>query len=129
MSLNSIVVMGRITKDIEVRYTPSGTPVANFTVAVERDYEKDKTDFLECVAWRDKAEFVGKYFRKGSRAVVIGSLQMRDWQDKDGNTRRSAEIVVNSMYFADSKKETGGNSYAPANGGYTEIEEDEDWPF
>lgn len=124
MSLNSIVVMGRITKDIEVRYTPSGTPVANFTVAVDRDYEKDKTDFLDCVAWRNTAEFAAKHFHKGSKAVVIGSLQMRDWQDKDGNKRRSAEIVVNSMYFADSKK-----AEAKENAGFTEIDDDDEWPF
>lgn len=127
MSLNSIVVMGRITKDIEVRYTPSGTPVANFTVTVDRDYEKDKTDFLDCVAWRNTAEFAAKHFHKGSRAVVIGSLQMRDWQDKDGNKRRSAEIVVGSMYFADSKKETGFSALVAPE--MNEIEDDEDWPF
>lgn len=127
MSLNSIVVMGRITKDIEVRYTPSGTAVANFTVAVDRDYEKDKTDFLDCVAWRNTAEFAAKHFHKGSKAVVIGSLQMRDWQDKDGNKRRSPEIVVGSMYFADSKKETGFSALVAPE--MNEIEDDEDWPF
>lgn len=127
MSLNSIVVMGRITKDIEVRYTPSGTPVANFTVAVDRDYEKDKTDFLDCVAWRNTAEFAAKHFHKGSKAVVIGSLQLRDWTDKEGIKRRSAEIVVGSMYFADSKKETGFSALVAPE--IAEIEDDEDWPF
>ncbi len=127
MSLNSIVVMGRITKDIEVRYTPSGTPVANFTVAVDRDYEKDKADFLDCVAWRNTAEFAAKHFHKGSKAVVIGSLQLRDWTDKEGTKRRSAEIVVGSMYFADSKKETGFSALVAPE--MNEIEEDEDWPF
>ena len=124
MSLNSITIMGRITKDIELRYTPSGTPVTNFTVAVNRDYEKDKTDFIDCVAWRDKAEFAAKYFGKGRMVAVIGSLQMRDWTDKDGNKRKSAEIVVGSLYFADSKKDAAKDT-----GGFVEVEDDEDWPF
>lgn len=126
MSLNTITVMGRITKDIELRRTNNGTAVASFTVAVDRDFDKGKTDFIECVAWKNTAEFAAKYFAKGSKAVILGQLQMRDWEDKNGNKRRNAEIVVSSMYFADSKKETG-NSYAAS--GFTEIEDDEDFPF
>ena len=128
MSMNHIAVMGRITKDIELRHTQSGTPVASFTVAVDRDFDKGKTDFIECVAWKDKAEFAAKYFAKGRMAVVTGQLQMRDWEDKNGNKRRNAEIVVGSMYFADSKKQETGFSalVAPE---MAEIEDDGDLPF
>lgn len=127
MSLNTITVMGRITKDIELRRTNTGTPVASFTVAVDRDFDKGKTDFIECVAWKNTAEFAAKYFSKGSKAVVTGSLQMRDWEDKNGNKRRSAEIVVGSMYFADSKKESGYSALVAPE--MDEIEDDGDVPF
>lgn len=127
MSLNTITVMGRITKDIELRRTNTGTPVASFTVAVDRDFDKGKTDFIECVAWKNTAEFAAKYFSKGSKAVVTGSLQMRDWEDKNGNKRRSAEIVVGSMYFADSKKESGFSALVAPE--MDEIEDDGDVPF
>lgn len=125
MSMNFIAVMGRITKDIELRRTNNGTPVASFTVAVDRDFDKGKTDFIECVAWKDRAEFAAKYFGKGSKIVVTGQLQLRDWEDKNGNKRKNAEIVVGSLYFADSKK-TESSSYS---NGFTEIEDDEDFPF
>lgn len=127
MSLNTITIMGRITKDIELRRTNTGTPVASFTVAVDRDFDKGKTDFIECVAWKNTAEFAAKYFSKGSKAVVTGSLQMRDWEDKNGNKRRSAEIVVGSMYFADSKKESGFSALVAPE--MDEIEDDGDVPF
>lgn len=127
MSLNTITVMGRITKDIELRRTNTGTPVASFTVAVDRDFDKGKTDFIECVAWKNTAEFAAKYFSKGSKAVVTGSLQMRDWEDKNGNKRRSAEIVVGSMYFADSKKESGYSALVAPE--MDEIEDDGDVPL
>ena len=116
--LNVITVMGRLTRDPELRRTGSGVAVASFTLAVETDYkDKDgnrKTIFLDCVAWRGTGEFASKYFSKGRMAVVKGSLDIRDWTDKEGNKRKSAEIVVESMYFADSKKSDdsyGGNSY------------------
>lgn len=107
--LNHIVVMGRLTRDPELRRTGNGTAVASFTVAVDRDFSgKDggekETDFIDCVAWRSTGEFVSKYFRKGSMAVVSGRLQMRAWTDKDGNKRRSAEIVADNCYFGESKK-------------------------
>lgn len=127
MSLNTITVMGRITKDIELRRTNTGTPVASFTVAVDRDFDKGKTDFIECVAWKNTAEFAAKYFSKGSKTVVTGSLQMRDWEDKNGNKRRSAEIVAGSMYFADSKKESGYSALVAPE--MDEIEDDGDVPF
>ena len=121
--LNHITIMGRLTRDPELRRTGSGIAVASFTVAVDRDFggrdggEKE-TDFIDCVAWRQTGEFVSKYFTKGRMAVAEGRLQIRSWTDKDGNKRRTAEVVVENMYFADSKKESsdtgtsyGGDSY------------------
>lgn len=110
MSLNHITIMGRLTKDVELRRTGSGTAVASFTLAVDRDYAKDgdetKTDFIDCVAWKNTAEFVSKYFSKGRMAVVSGRLQIRSWTDKDGNKRRTAEVVADNVYFGDSKKDS-----------------------
>ena len=109
--LNKCFFQGRLTRDPELRHTQSGTAVASFTLAVERDF-KDKTtgerttDFIDCVAWRNTAEFASRYFGKGRMAVATGSLQLRDWTDKDGNKRRSAEVLVDSMYFADSKRDS-----------------------
>lgn len=102
--LNHISIMGRLTKDVELRRTASGTAVANFTLAVERDFSKDKeTDFIECVAWGKTGEFAEKYFSKGKMAIVAGRLQVRKWEDKNGNKRSTAEVVAESMYFGDSK--------------------------
>ena len=125
--LNHIIVMGRLTRDPELRRTGSGVAVASFTVAVDRDFSpKDggerETDFIDCVAWRQTGEFVSKYFTKGRMAVVSGRLQIRSWNDKDGNKRRTAEIVADNVYFGDSKRDgETGNSFgaAPASfGGY-----------
>lgn len=125
--LNKIVLMGRLTRDPELRRTGSGTAVAAFTLAVDRNYssqdEKKETDFIDVVAWRSTAEYVYKYFTKGRMAVVSGRLQIRPWTDKEGNQRRSAEVIAESVYFGDSKRDTefsGGNgSTAPAApGGY-----------
>lgn len=124
--LNHIVIMGRLTRDPELRYTQSGTPVASFSLAVDRDFApKDggnrETDFIDCVAWRQTGEFVSKYFTKGSMAVVSGRLQIRDWQDKEGNKRRSSEVVADNIYFGESKHRDGGEtgrSSAPASGGF-----------
>ena len=113
--LNHITVMGRLTRDPELRRTGSGVAVASFTVAVDRDFaSKDggekETDFIDCVAWRQTGEFVSKYFTKGRMAVVSGRLQIRSYTDKDGNKRRAAEIVADNVYFGDSKKEESGNT-------------------
>ena len=103
--LNHIVIMGRLARDPELRHTQSGTPVATFRLAVDRDF-KDKntgeraTDWIDVVAWRGTGEFVSRYFAKGRMAVVEGRLQMRDWTDKDGNRRTSAEVVADNVYFA-----------------------------
>ena len=107
--LNHISLMGRLTRDPELRYTQSGTAVASFSLAVERDFGsresgERQTDFIDCVAWRQTGEFVSKYFSKGNMAAVSGRLQIRDWNDKEGNKRRSAEVVVDNVYFCESKK-------------------------
>ena len=125
--LNHITIMGRLTRDPELRYTQSQTPVASFTLAVDRDFGgrdggEKQTDFIDCVAWRQTAEFVSKYFAKGSMAVVSGRLQIRDWTDREGGKRRSAEVVVDNMYFGESKRGSEGtsnySSYGNSNGGY-----------
>lgn len=107
--LNKIFIMGRLTRDPELRRTQSGIAVTSFSLAVDRDYKTQagerETDFIDVVAWRSTAEFVSKYFTKGRMAVVEGRLQIRDWTDKDGNKRRSAEVVADSVYFGDSKRD------------------------
>lgn len=120
--LNHIVLMGRLTRDPELRYTQSQVPVASFSIAVDRDFGgKDgaerQTDFIDIVAWRQTGEFVSKYFTKGSMAVVSGRLQIRDWTDRDGNKRRSAEVVADNVYFGESKRsreENGGAAPRPS---------------
>ena len=126
--LNHIVIMGRLTRDPELRRTGSGIAVASFSVAVDRDFggrdggEKE-TDFIDCVAWRQTGEFVSKYFTKGRMIVVSGRLQIRSWTDKDGNKRRTAEVVADNCYFGDSKRDDqgssyGGNTYGGNQGGF-----------
>ena len=122
--LNHIVLMGRLTRDPELRYTQSQTPVASFRIAVDRDFGgrdggERQTDFIDIVAWRQSAEFVSKFFTKGSMVIVTGRLQMRDWTDRDGNKRTSAEVVADNVYFGESRRsreENGGS--APRNDGY-----------
>jgi single-strand DNA-binding protein len=111
--LNHIVIMGRLTRDPELRRTGNGTAVTSFTLAVDRDFGKEEkeTDFIECVAWRQTGEFVSKYFSKGRMAVVSGRLQIRNWNDKDGNKRYTAEIVADNVYFGDSKKDVVDAGY------------------
>ena len=106
--LNKVVIMGRFTKDPELRRTGSGTAVTSFSLACDRDFKSQsgekETDFIEVVAWKNTAEFVSKYFSKGRMAVVEGRLQIRDWTDKSGNKRVTAEVVADNVYFADSKR-------------------------
>ena len=115
--LNKIIIMGRLTRDPELRRTGSGTAVTSFSLAVDRDFKSQsgekETDFIDIVAWRSTAEFVSKYFTKGRMAVVEGRLQIRDWTDRDGGKRRSAEVIADNVYFGDSKRE-GGSDYSPA---------------
>lgn len=108
--LNRIVIMGRLTRDPELRRTGNGTAVAGFTVAVDRDFPNKSTgerevDFIDCVAWRGTGEFVSRYFQKGSMAVVSGRLQIRNWTDKDGNKRKTAEILADNVYFGESRRD------------------------
>ena len=121
--LNHIVLMGRLTRDPELRYTQSQIPVASFRIAVDRDFgrgEDRQTDFIDVVAWRSTGEFVNKYFHKGSMIVVSGRLQMREWTDRDGNKRTSAEVVADNVYFGESRRDGGDSrdSYGGGNGGY-----------
>ena len=124
MSLNRITIMGRLTRDPELRRTGSGVAVASFTVAVDRDFGgqdgQKETDFIDCVAWRQTGEFVAKYFTRGRMIVVDGRLQIRNWTDKEGNKRRTAEILADHCYFGDSKREDGnqGGYSAPAPSSY-----------
>ena len=113
--LNHITIMGRLTRDPELRRTGTGVAVTSFCLAVDRDHNpKDggekETDFIDCTAWRGTGEFVSKYFTKGSTAIVSGRLQIRNYTDKDGNKRRAAEVVADHVYFGDSKKSSDGNS-------------------
>ena len=130
--LNKIIIMGRLTRDPELRHTNSGIAVASFALAVDRDFKADdgtrETDFIDIVAWRNTAEFVSKYFAKGRMAVVSGRLQIRSWTDKDGGKRRSAEVVADNIYFGDSKKADGvAELPEPA---FTDLDEaDGDLPF
>lgn len=137
--LNHITIMGRLTADPILRRTMSGTPATSFTLAVDRDYSKDgerETDFIECVAWRGTAEFVDRYFKKGSMAVVSGRLQSRKWQDKQGNNRISWEIKADSVYFGEGKKPEGNNAsysaeqYGQGQQDFTELPDDDgELPF
>lgn len=129
--LNHITVMGRLVRDPELRTTQSGVSVTSFTVAVDRDFQpKDgerQADFIDCVAWRQAAEFVSKHFSKGRMIVVDGSLQSRKWQDKSGQNRVSWEILADSVYFGDSKRDGAADDHPAA--GFTEAEEDGELPF
>lgn len=135
--LNQISIMGRLTRDPELRYTQSNVPVCSFTVAVDRDYAANgekQTDFIDCVAWRQTGEFVSKYFAKGSMIAVIGRLESRKWTDKDGNKRTSWEINADHCYFGGSKNDGERSqaapstpvSNAPAQGKFQDIDPDED---
>ena len=136
--LSHIVIMGRLTRDPEMRRTQSGIPVTSFRIAVDRDFQSrdggDKqADFIDIVAWRNTAEFVAKYFTKGRMAIVSGRLQMRDWMDKEGGKRTSAEVVADNVYFADSKNNSASDSRettATTGPRYTDAEPDDgELPF
>lgn len=123
MALNKIIIQGRLTKDVELRYTRSEKPVASFTLAVDRDGRDAGTDFINCVAWNATATFVDKYFEKGSAAIVSGRLQMRDWEDSNGNKRISAEVVAENVYFCGSKKNGTQGENAPQMPTYSDMQE------
>ena len=135
--LNKVFIMGRLTRDPELRRTQSGTPVTSVSLAVDRDFKNEnggrEADFIDVVAWRSTAEFVAKYFTKGRMAVVEGRLQVRTYTDKDGIKRRNAEVIADNVYFGDSKRDSTQQSgiYAPAAQDFEEIddEDDGDLPF
>ena len=143
--LNKIILMGRLTRDPELRRTESGTAVCSFSIAVDRDFKskngEKETDFIDIVAWRATAEFVSKYFTKGRMAVVEGRLQIRDWTDKEGGKRRSAEVIADNVYFGDSKPKDSGSDVpaydgepgaefgAPPSGFTPDFGDDGEMPF
>ena len=128
--LNHITLAGRLVRDPELRRTQNGTAVASFTLASERDFKNEtgdrEVDFIDCVAWRKTAELVSSYFTKGRMAIVSGRLQIRGWTDKDGNRRKSAEILVDNIYFGDSKPQAADSTEATGAEPYGEIAEDDD---
>lgn len=135
--LNSVIIMGRLTADVELRTTPNGVSVAKFTVAVDRNYksgEERKTDFINCVAWRSTADFVSRFFKKGQMIAVQGSIQTRNYEDKNGNKRNAVEIVAYNVSFCGSKNETptetANINIEPDDAdGFTVIDDDEGLPF
>ena len=137
--LNHITAAGRLTKDPELRRTQNGVAVASFTIACDRDIKdasgNKQTDFIDCVAWRNTAEFVDKYFTRGRMAIVSGRLQIREWTDNNGNKRRNAEILAESVYFADSKRaventEKNETKEAAQTVDFDQVEiDDDDLPF
>ena len=137
--LNHITAAGRLTKDTELRRTQNGVAVASFTIACDRDIKdasgNKKTDFIDCVAWRNTAEFVDKYFTRGRMVIVSGRLQMREWTDKNGNKRRNSEILAESVYFADSKRaventEKNGTKESAQAVDFDQVEiDDDELPF
>lgn len=132
--LNKVILMGRITTDPELKHTPSNVAVCSFSLAVNRRFNRNETDFIDIVAWRQQAEFISKYFTKGQQMVVCGALQTRTWEDKNGNKRKSVEVVADEVYFADSKRTSGNNSSRDEalpfdfSGGnaFSEIEDEDD---
>jgi single-strand DNA-binding protein len=140
-NFNKVILGGRLTADVERKTTPSGVPVASFTIAVNRRFAKDgETDFINCVAWRQTADFVSKFFSKGSSISVVGSIQVRSWNDKDGQKRYATEVVADEAYFVDGKNDSAAaapsasqyvpDQYkAPSAPEYKEIEDEEDLPF
>lgn len=110
--MNQCQLMGRLVRDPELKYTPQGTAGTSFTLAVDRRFNRDKADYINIIAWRQTAEFVAKHFAKGQRVAIVGSIQTRSWEDNDGGKHKAVEIVADSVYFADAKKESAAGSYA-----------------
>lgn len=133
--INKAILLGRLTNDPELRHTPNGVAVSTFTLAVKRPKVKDSVDYIDIVAWRNTAEFASKYFSKGQQIAVVGSIQVRSWKDKDGNNRKTTEVVADEVFFADSKKDNSEqlsyNDYMPdTQSDFEEIDtEDGELPF
>ena len=133
--LNKVILMGRFTRDPELRSTPQGVSTCAFSIAVDRNFvragEDRKADFINCVAWRQTAEFISKYFKKGSMVALEGSIQTRSWDDTDGKKRYATEVIVNQVYFAESKKSEGATPKASAQpkADFEEVPSDDSLPF
>ena len=146
--MNKVILMGRLTKDVEMRQTPNGISVARFTIAVNRRFAKEgqqQADFINCVAWRQTGEFIARYFQKGSMIAVVGSIQSRSWDGQDGKKQYATEVNVEEAYFTGSKSESGQNNQTPQNynqapqqqgfgdnfdmDGFSGIDGDDDCPF
>ncbi|MBO7273341.1 MAG: single-stranded DNA-binding protein [Clostridia bacterium] len=135
-NINKVILGGRMTADVELKQTPSGVSVCSFSIAVNRKGKEAQTDFIECQAWRQTAEFIARYFRKGSSICIVGSIQKRTWKDQQGNNRYATEIVVDEALFVDSKGEGAyqegqdfPKNYAPQDAQFEEIKTDDDLPF
>jgi single-strand DNA-binding protein len=133
LNLNKVILGGRITADPELKQTPQGVSVVTFSIAINRKGAKETTDFINCVAWRSTAEFISKYFQKGSSIVLDGSIQVRSYQDKEDNKRQAVEVVINDAYFVDSKGNVEGSTVAFNTANEPKFEEiadeDDDLPF
>jgi single-strand DNA-binding protein len=133
LNFNKVILGGRLTADPELRVTTQGTPVTSFNIAINRKGNKEITDFITCVAWRNTAEFIGKYFRKGSSIVVDGSIEVRSYEDKQGNKRQAVEVIVQDAYFVDSKGDVEGFTpprfETPEAPNFEEVAGDDDLPF
>jgi single-strand DNA-binding protein len=142
LNLNKVILCGRLTADVELKQTPNGVPVCSFSLAVNRKYSRDseaQTDFINCVAWRNTADFITRYFKKGSAICITGSIQTRNWTDQQGAKRYSTEVLAEEAHFVDSKTEgetQGATTYAEAFGyvapkkdDLTELSENDDLPF
>ena len=134
--MNSVVLIGRLTADPELKHTQNGNAVTGFSIAVDRSYVKSgaerQADFIDIVAWRGTAEFICKYFKKGRKIAVQGVIQTRSYTDKDGNKRKAFEVLAEKVDFADSKQEKQGSAdvqYTPESEGFEEIMDDGDLPF
>ena len=129
LNINKSVLGGRLTADVDLRYTPNGVAVCSFTVAVNRKANREKTDFINCIAWRNTAEFISKYFSKGSSICVTGEIQTRSWTDNNNNKRYATEVIVDDVYFVDSKADNGQNNIPPQMPYEWDNEDDDDYPF
>lgn len=128
--LNKATLMGRLTHDLELRSTPTGTPVCNFSIAVDRRSKEDGTDFIDCVAWGKTAEFLCRNFGKGQLLAMVGHIQTRSWEDKQGNKRKAVEVVAEELHFTGSKKQDGEAVSEPAVAGFNNLPDDDgDLPF
>lgn len=131
--INNVVLMGRITHDLELKSTPSGVSVTSFTIAVDRSYAKQgeqrQADFIDCFAWRNTAKFITRYFRKGSMIAVTGEINTRNYEDKNGNKRKAVEVLVNNASFCGEKNNAPDLNVTPPANGFEEIENDNDLPF